>query len=163
MSDASPDTLEWTQVDLIGRRGAVVQRILAVGLTLSGLLGGILAFQLLPEWWAVVLTLLATALIVVIGVSLWYSAGSNAEVTTQLRASGRRVDLPIVFAEDTSEDMERFRLTLRLPGTDGPRVNHHCHDHRCVLAGREFPGSTLPAMIDESRRVWGVIHGPIDR
>lgn len=163
MTDASSDTREWTQVDLIGPRGAVVQRILAAALTVTGLVAAALSLPLLPDWWAFGATLGTGILVLLIGVSLWISAGSSSEATTRMRAGGRRVDLPVVTAEETTDDMERFRLTLLLPVADAPRVDHHCHDHRCVLAGRELPGSTLPAMIDESRRVWGVIHGPIDR
>lgn len=160
MQDVHP---EWTQVDPIGHRAAVGMRVAAVPLTFVGIIGGVLSLRLAPEWWLVVLALLACAFVALVGVSLWVNAVAREKATAELRPSGRRVSLRVVLAEDITDELETFRLHLKLPIEGGPLVQHACSDNRCIEAAHAFPGSELPAMIDESRRVWGVIHGPVDR
>ena len=160
MQDAHP---EWTQVDPIGHRAAVGMRVASVVLTLIGVVGGVLSLRMAPEWWAVAAALLACAFAALVGVSLWVNAVVREKATAALRPTGRRVSLPVVLAEDITDEMETFRLHLRLPIEGGPLVQHACSDNLCTEAAHAFPGSEVPAMIDESRRVWGVVHGPIDR
>lgn len=163
MPDAAP--AEWTQVDLVGHRSAVAQKIIAAALALTGAVGIGLSFLMAPDWWAVAFTIVACILVLLIGVSLWFSASSGSEEAERMRASGRRVDLPVRWILETTDDMVSYRMGLRLPSpaVDPIVVEHSCGDALCIEAAQGFPGSTLPAMIDESRRVWGVIHGPIDR
>lgn len=163
MSDAAPS--DWTQVDLVGHRSAVAQKIIALVLALSAVLIVGTAFTMVPDWLAVALTIAAGILVLLIGVSLWYSVSSGNEEAERMLASGRRVDLPVRWILDTTDDAVSYRMGLRLPSpaVDPIVVEHYCGDALCIEAAQGFPGSTLPAMIDESRRVWGVLHGPIDR
>ena len=154
---------EWTQVDPIGHRAAVGMRVAGVVLTLIGIIGGVLSLRMAPEWWAVAATLLACAFAALVGVSLWLNAVAREKATAELGPTGRRVSLRVVLAEDITDEMETFRLHLKLPIEGGPLVQHACSDNHCIEAAHALPGSEVPAMIDESRRVWGVIHGPIDR
>ncbi|WP_407358098.1 hypothetical protein LTA6_002748 [Microbacterium sp. LTA6] len=163
MPDAQDVRPEWTQVDPIGHRAAVGMRVAAVPLTLLGIIGGVLSLRLAPEWWMVALALLGCAFVALVGVSLWVNAVAREKATVALRPTGRRVSLPVVLAEDITDEMETFRLHLKLPIEGGPMVQHACSDNRCVEAAHALPGSEVPAMIDEARRIWGVIHGPIDR
>ncbi|WP_341974312.1 hypothetical protein [Microbacterium sp. LWO13-1.2] len=160
MQDVHP---EWTQVDPIGHRAALGMRVAAVVLTLIAVGGGVLSLRLAPEWWAVAATLLVCAFVALVGVSLWVNAVAREKATVALRPTGRRVSLPVVLAEDITDEMETFRLHLKLPIEGGAMVQHACSDNRCVEAAHALPGSEVPAMIDEARRIWGVIHGPIDR
>jgi hypothetical protein len=163
MSDASNVHADWTQVELMGHRGASGQRAAGVLIALVGAVGVGLSFLMAPQWWAVVLLLLACAFVVLVGASMWFQAGAAERATTELGVAGREVDLPVVAVTDTSHDMESFRLELNLPVSGGRVVLHECSDRRCVAAARAFPGSTVPAMIDETRGVWGVVHGGIGR
>lgn len=163
MSDAAPS--EWTQVDLIGHRSAVAQKIIALTIVLAGAFGVGMAFFSAPDWLAVILIIVACIFVLLVGVSLWFSAGSGNEEARRMLDAGRRVDLPVRWILDTTDDAVSYRMALRLPGpaVEPVVVEHSCGDALCVEAAQGFPGSTLPAMIDESRRVWGVLHGPIDR
>lgn len=162
MSDAPHVHADWTQVELMGHRGALGQRVAGVLIALVGAVGVGLSFLMAPQWWAVVLMLLACAFVVLVGASMWFQASAAERATARLRGTGHLADLPVVAVTDTSHDMESFRLELNLPVNGGRVVLHECSDRRCVAAARAFPGSTVPAMIDETRAVWGVVHGPID-
>jgi len=153
----------WTQVDLIGRRWAVGLRAGAVALTLAGIVGIGLSFRAAPEWWIVGLILLACAIVILIGVSLWIHASRGERATVRLRATGRLVSLRLMAVHETTHEITSFRVDLKLPTDAEEVVQHDCHASSCIAAARAFPGSELPIMIDESRRVWGVIHAPIDR
>ncbi|UYO98637.1 hypothetical protein OED01_08030 [Microbacterium sp. M28] len=163
MPDAPNAHTDWIQVELMGHRSAAGQRVAGVLLALAGAVGVGLGFLMAPQWWAVVLMLLACGFVVLVGLSLWFQAGAAERGTIELRSTGRRVDLPVVAVTDTSHDMETFRLELGLPVSGGRVVLHECSDRGCIAAARAFPGSRVPAMIDESREAWGVLHGPIDR
>lgn len=162
MSTAPDPLSEWTQIDPIGRRSAVGHRVAAVVLTLIGIVGGVLSVRMAPEWWVVGLSLLGCAFVLLVGVSLWVNAVQRAKATTEMRPTGRRVSLRVLLVDDITDDMETYRLHLRLPIEGAPIVQHACSARRCTDAAHAFPGSEVPAVIDESRRVWGVLHGSID-
>lgn len=158
MPGAAP--LEWTQIDLTSRRGAVGQRITAVILVVTGVVGFALSFRsLAPWWWEFALLLFGCALIVVLGIGLWINAGKSASSTETLQQKGVRVDLPVVSAFETTDESVRYQLQLRLPSDGEQFVVHACGDQRCVAAGRTAPQSELPVILDPEAKTWGVLHG----
>lgn len=152
---------EWTQVELTSRRSAAAQRWIAGVLAVAGAAGVGLSF-LVPDWWAVILMILVCLFIVVIGISLWFNAGLSADATVQLLKGGTRVPLPVLSAEEVADDSIVYRLLLRLPVDELVVVQHQCSQGQCVEAGREAPGSEVPAIIDRTTKAWGVVHGRLD-
>ncbi|MFK3677058.1 hypothetical protein ACI2IP_04970 [Microbacterium sp. NPDC090218] len=152
---------EWTQVDLTSPRGAWGQRVTAGLLVMAGVLGFLLSFPSLSEWWwELALLGVGCLLIVLLGIGLWINAGVSAGETVTLKESGVRADLPVVAAFETTDEAVRYQLQLRLPeSTEGPEyVVHACGRHRCVEAGRAAPDAVLPVLLDAKKRTWGVIH-----
>lgn len=162
MSDAANALSEWTQVELMGHRRASTQRVAGATIACAGVFGVVMGMLMAPQWWAVAGMLLGCGFVVLIGVSLWVQAGAAEQAATDLRATGRQVLLPVVAVTDTTDDMESFVLELALPVRGGRVVQHPCSDRRCIEAAHAFPGSGIPAMIDDSRAVWGIMHGSID-
>ena len=152
---------EWTQIEVTSRRSAAAQRWIAGMLAVVGVAGVGLSF-LVPDWWAVVLMILACLFIVVIAISLWFNAGLQADATVELLRGGSRVPLRVLSAEEVHDDSIIFRLLLRLPVDELVVVQHQCSQGQCVEAARAAPGSEVPAIVDPKTKSWGVVHGRLD-
>ena len=110
MSDAPHVHADWTQVELMGHRGAVGQRVAGVLIALVGAVGVGLSFLMAPRWWAVVLMLLACAFVVLVGASMWFQASAAEWATARLRGTGRLAEFPVVAVTDPRRHVTRIRL-----------------------------------------------------
>lgn len=123
MSRAAPS--EWTQIDLTSRRSATGQRVTAVMLAATGVIGFIVSYPALSMWWwELGLMILGCGIIVLLGIGLWINAGTSAGATVALNESGVRTSLPVVSAFETSDEGVRYQLQLRLPSVKEEFVVH---------------------------------------
>ena len=162
-SDAmSVEPPEWTEIELTGRRSAVGQRVIAAILVLVGVVGVVLSFFLLPEWWGVISLGLVSLFVAVTGVSLWVNAGASAAATVDLLRSGTRVPLRVLSAQEVTDDSIIYRLLLRVPVDELVVVQHQCSQGQCIDAAGGAPGTEVPALLDRTTKSWGVIHGRLE-
>ncbi|WP_341976428.1 hypothetical protein [Microbacterium sp. LWO13-1.2] len=153
-------TLEWTQVDLARRSEVTAQRVTAILVALLGIGGFALTVRMIFDWWGVVLVLLGCLIIVALGVGLWLNADVNAVAAAKLKEVGTTVSLPVVAAYETTDESIRYQLQLRVPSDEF--VTHACGQPGCVAAARTAPDSSVPVLLNESTKTWGVIHGSLE-
>ena len=154
---------EWTEVEVTSRRGAVVRRWIAGMLAVTGVAAVAVAFLMTPDWWAVVAMGLTGVFLVIIGISLWFNTGSNADATVALLKTGTPVSLRVLRGDQIHDDSVVYRLLLRLPTTELVTVQHQCSWGQCVDAGRSAPNTEVPAIFDPATKTWGIVHGGLAR
>ncbi|WP_217178844.1 hypothetical protein [Streptomyces sp. AC495_CC817] len=156
------ESTEWSEVELTSHRGAVAQRWIAAVLALAGVAGVVIGVLTEDQWWVVAVIVAVSLLMIAIGISLWASAGANAQATVRLLDTGTPVALRVLNAEEVHDDSIVYRLLLRLPEKELVVVQHQCSQGACIAAARAAPDSEVPAILDPATRSWGVVHGRLD-
>ena len=67
-----------------------------------------------PQWWAVVLMLLACAFVVLVGASMWFQASAAEWATARLRGTGRLADLAVVAVRTRVGTSPEFGCIVRV-------------------------------------------------
>ncbi|NUT53356.1 MAG: hypothetical protein HOV94_39635 [Saccharothrix sp.] len=145
---------------MTGPRAAVVQKVVGGFTVVSTLLAGTLGVVYADAAWQVVLWVVASVVVVLIGVGIGARAGEDARATVALRATGVASRAEVLEAvENAGEEDVSFALTLwvALPGGAGFQVVHSCGNQTCVTAAQRS-GAVLEVLVDPVGRTWAVVH-----
>ncbi|MEU7528465.1 hypothetical protein AB0A74_22225 [Saccharothrix sp. NPDC042600] len=149
-----------SQVWLTAPGAARTQKVVGGFTVVSTLLAGTLGVVHADAAWQVVLWVVASVVVVLLGVGIAARAGEDARATVALRATGVATRAEVLSAEENAgEDDVSYALTLwvALPGGAGFQAVHSCGNHTCVSAAQRSD-AVLEVLVDPVVRTWAVVH-----
>jgi cation transport ATPase len=149
-----------TEIQLTTWRSARWQQAIAGVSLLATLVGAAVAIATQPEWWVVLIWVVAALVLLIILIGLWFAATASARATDALRKSGVATRADVIHGEELVESDEiRYELTLQIRpvGREAFTVIHRCTEDRCKEAASNAPTS-ITALVDAATRTWAVVH-----